>query len=303
MNKRPASLTSDLLARKGEATPSSIDPAARTTLGGAGMGFSDSSSPDRLFVHDDDDEDVLELRPQPPEPDVIYTAEDEEEGTKPLRLVAGLVVAVIAVGGIVLAISSKTERGAAPVTPQIADSAPQMAAPETDTAAQIAAQAPATTPAETSTSVPTSTVPPASPVEEDPVNSPYSAYVQKPSAQETPQAAAPVETAPAAPEPAAKPVTTPAPTSTPSVAAASGGDYVVQLFALKDEDSARKAYQALAKKHALLDGHAADIEKADLGPKGIYYRVRAAGFDSKADAASTCARLKAAGQDCMVKKR
>jgi hypothetical protein len=56
-------------------------------------------------------------------------------------------------------------------------------------------------------------------------------------------------------------------------------------------------------KHAsLLGGLSADIQRADLGDKGIYYRLRA-GYMGKTDAAELCAKLKAQGQGCLVRPR
>ena len=79
---------------------------------------------------------------------------------------------------------------------------------------------------------------------------------------------------------------------------------ICQIMALRAEETARSAWEALQAKHGtILGGHALDIERADLGAKGIFYRVRAAGFDTKAAAQSACANLKAAGQDCIVKAR
>ncbi|WP_339613757.1 SPOR domain-containing protein [uncultured Parvibaculum sp.] len=88
----------------------------------------------------------------------------------------------------------------------------------------------------------------------------------------------------------------------PSRQAGSGG-YVVQLAAFRDEDAARTAFRKLQGKHAsLLGGLSADIQRADLGDKGIYYRLRA-GYMGKTDAAELCAKLKAQGQGCLVRPR
>ena len=89
----------------------------------------------------------------------------------------------------------------------------------------------------------------------------------------------------------------------PAKQAASSGGYVVQLAAFRDEDAARSAFRKLQGKHAsLLGGLSADIQRADLGDKGIYYRLRA-GYMGKTDAAELCAKLKAQGQGCLVRPR
>jgi len=44
------------------------------------------------------------------------------------------------------------------------------------------------------------------------------------------------------------------------------------------------------------------IMVADLGKKGIYYRLRLGGFDSQDDAKSACGRLKSRGVSCFVSR-
>ena len=109
----------------------------------------------------------------------------------------------------------------------------------------------------------------------------------------------------AEPTPAPAPVvseTKPAP-ATAQTAQASSGGYVVQLAAFRDEASARTAFRKLQGKHSsLLGSLTADIQRADLGDKGIYYRLRA-GYMDKDAAAGLCEKLKAAGQGCLVRPR
>lgn len=295
MSKKPASLTSDLLARKGEAEPSTIDPEARTTLS-AGPGFSAYGGGGS--GRDDEDEGE-ETRPLPPEPEIIYTAEETGGGGGSTRLIIGAVLILIIIGGIFLITSGK-ERGVAPVSPDItaqapvgSPAAPEAAAPETMTTVPGAPDTVAPDAATPDTT--THDLRPAAPAEESapqaqaPATPPV-ASVEVPTAPV--EAAKPVEEA----APAAKPVATAKPSSK--------GAYVVQLFALKDEAAAKASWAQLTKKHgSVLAGHALDIEKADLGAKGTWYRVRAAGFATRAAANSACTKLKAAGQDCIVKKR
>ena len=44
------------------------------------------------------------------------------------------------------------------------------------------------------------------------------------------------------------------------------------------------------------------MQRADLGTRGTYYRVRVAG-GSQEQAASLCGQIKTAGGDCVVTKR
>lgn len=113
---------------------------------------------------------------------------------------------------------------------------------------------------------------------------------------------APVEEAPviqAAPAPAQVEEAPP-----PAAAAsASSGDYVVQLAAFRDEPSARDAFRKLQGKYPeLLGSRSVDIQRADLGEKGIYFRLRA-GYMDKAAADGLCASLDARGQGYLVRPK
>lgn len=115
--------------------------------------------------------------------------------------------------------------------------------------------------------------------------------------------AAPVAQAPAAPVTAPPAAQAPAATVQAAPAAtAAAGSYVVQLAAFRDEPTARAEFEKLKKKHSALAGLQADIQRADLGAKGIYYRLRA-GYMDKAKAGELCGTLKAQGQACLVKPR
>jgi hypothetical protein len=80
------------------------------------------------------------------------------------------------------------------------------------------------------------------------------------------------------------------------------GNYRVQLAALKTEADASSAWKRLAAKYPdVLGSLAPHFEKADLGAKGIYYRVQAGPFTDKNAARDVCAKLKGLGQQCLVK--
>ena len=86
-------------------------------------------------------------------------------------------------------------------------------------------------------------------------------------------------------------------------AQAAGGAYVVQVSAQKTEDEARASYQALQQKYpTVLSGHAANIRRADLGDKGVYYRAQIGPFATADQANTFCGDLKAAGGQCIVQK-
>lgn len=303
MAKKPASLTSDLLARKGEAGPSSVDPVSRVTLTPgrqpmlSGIGADEGPSPalyasaatERPDMYGSDEEE----RPSPPEPEIIYTPEEERGGGRG-RLIAGAFVGVALLVGVLVAYSlNEGGGGVAPVSPDLtAQPGPEQAAakapaqeaaedvfadlreeeaPAAETAEQVAEK-----PALAAETAPASIIPPASKAVE-------------PASAPAPEVAAP---APAAPAPVA------------AAAPASGGAFVVQIMALREEAEVRGAWAALQKTHgSVLGGQALDVERADLGDRGVFYRVRAAGYETRAAAISACEKLKAAGQDCMVKAR
>ena len=120
-------------------------------------------------------------------------------------------------------------------------------------------------------------------------------------AVETPTPVKPVEKVASAPEPlvkeakpvakvAAKPAT-PAPT-------AAKGNGAIQLGAYRSQADAQAAWNGIKSKHSVLNAHSPSIIRADLGEKGVFYRLRVVDVD----AASMCAALKTAGQPCMKAK-
>ncbi len=124
------------------------------------------------------------------------------------------------------------------------------------------------------------------------------------------QPSAPVGPATAPPRPlGAAPPATPAPakpTAAPAPAAGApeaSGSYVLQIGAYKSQADADTAWTTYKTKHAsLLAGYSPDVRQADLGEKGIWYRLRITGFPSKDVASALCDRLKADGGGCFLGK-
>jgi len=82
------------------------------------------------------------------------------------------------------------------------------------------------------------------------------------------------------------------------------GDIRVQLGAYRSEKEAQDAWNAMQKKHGdLLAAAQPNIVKADLGARGVYYRLRVGGFASAAEAGAMCGKLAAGGQPCIVAAR
>lgn len=84
-----------------------------------------------------------------------------------------------------------------------------------------------------------------------------------------------------------------------------GSDYVVQVASLRTQADARDVWAQIESKFSSMLGsqYYADIKRVDLNEKGIYYRTRIAGLDSKAAATSLCNKFKAAGQPCFVTRK
>jgi len=80
------------------------------------------------------------------------------------------------------------------------------------------------------------------------------------------------------------------------------GGWRVHLASYRDEGNAEKGWTVLAKKHAKQLGERShDIVRANLGAeKGIYFRVFAVGYPTKADARQSCAAIKSGGDYCKV---
>lgn len=96
----------------------------------------------------------------------------------------------------------------------------------------------------------------------------------------------------------------PRPVASESVTAVRGSDWVVQVSSTRSQADAANAWQMLKVKFPnLVSGKYADVKRADLGDKGIYFRTRVAGVSDKAAAQSLCNSFKAAGQACFVTKR
>jgi cell division septation protein DedD len=86
----------------------------------------------------------------------------------------------------------------------------------------------------------------------------------------------------------------------PPATAASGG-FLVQLSAQRSMDEAQSAYAAAQQRYpSVLSSLTAQIQEADLGAKGIFYRVRVGPWESRDDAIKVCEALKAEGGNCFV---
>ena len=86
----------------------------------------------------------------------------------------------------------------------------------------------------------------------------------------------------------------------PVVAEAAATGWIVQISSATSEDGAWSSWKKISTSHKALSGEKPNVVKADLGTKGIFYRVRLGGFSDQSDAKAKCAKLKAAGVGCYV---
>ena len=125
-----------------------------------------------------------------------------------------------------------------------------------------------------------------------------------------PKASAPAEAAaeaPAAEEPAAtvetaaaEPAAETADDTATSEVQPSG--YMVQIASAASEDAAWSTWKKMQKRNKALQNLKPIVVKADLGTKGVFYRVRLHGFDDQNGAKSACSKLKSKGVSCFVSK-
>lgn len=113
---------------------------------------------------------------------------------------------------------------------------------------------------------------------------------------------------PATPRPAPEQVADEPPPPAEMLGAAphfvSSGPYVAQLAALQSEAGVDPAWRRLASRAPDLFARARlDVVRADLGPRGVYHRVRAGYFADRDNAARFCERVRRMGQDCIVVAR
>lgn len=243
---------------------------------------------------------------EPDEEDDYYTydaTDDDDDGRrKPIVILAIVALIVVFAGVVFLAYKQGLKQGAQGNPPVIrADDTPAKVAPadpggkefphqDKTVYDRISGGEDATGDADVEHLLPRPEEPMAvapKPVEPEPAPNPAPAPALED--QVPPVAAVPPQAAAPAPE-------------MPSLAVTTAGDYVVQLAAFRDEPSAQGAFAKLRSKHPALSALTSDIQRADLGAKGIYYRLRA-GYMDKAGAAALCTALKAEGQACLVKPR
>jgi len=94
------------------------------------------------------------------------------------------------------------------------------------------------------------------------------------------------------------------PANTPQSASGGlGGGFLVQVSSQRSEATALETFSELQRRYpSILGDRAPNIQRADLGERGIYYRVRV-GYPTREQAVRMCENLKAAGGDCLLATR
>ena len=99
--------------------------------------------------------------------------------------------------------------------------------------------------------------------------------------------------------PPSKAAPTPQRPSKPAAAQAAGTR--LQLGSLRSEDAARQEWERIKRKNSdLLGSLSATPVRADLGDKGVYYRIQTGPVADPAAAERICGELKLRGIGCII---
>ncbi len=91
------------------------------------------------------------------------------------------------------------------------------------------------------------------------------------------------------------------PTPEPAVALETAG-WSVQLASASSEDGAWSTWAKMQKRYKVLRDVTPVVVQADLGTKGIFYRIRLTGFGDQVSAKKSCSSFKKSGVACFVSK-
>ncbi len=95
-----------------------------------------------------------------------------------------------------------------------------------------------------------------------------------------------------------------APGKQPEVAAVGADTFFVQLASLRTEERAHAELTQLRDDYWRdLKDHNFIVQRADLGSKGVFYRVLVGPYLSRFVASAYCSEIRSSGGDCMVLRR
>lgn len=81
------------------------------------------------------------------------------------------------------------------------------------------------------------------------------------------------------------------------------GSWQIQLMSSPNKAAVEKSWLTMSKKYSVLKDLPHEIESADLGAKGTFYRLKAGSFADKSEAAALCNAIKTAGGSCFTAKK
>ncbi|MBQ8437083.1 MAG: SPOR domain-containing protein [Alphaproteobacteria bacterium] len=81
------------------------------------------------------------------------------------------------------------------------------------------------------------------------------------------------------------------------------GPWRVQLMASTNRNAVANSWKSLTSKYRVLQNQPHEIETADLGAKGTFYRLHAGAFNDRSGADNLCKDIKVLGGSCIVKKK
>ena len=84
---------------------------------------------------------------------------------------------------------------------------------------------------------------------------------------------------------------------------APAGTWQIQLISSPNKAAMEKAWIDMTKKYSELKELPHEVESADLGSKGTFYRLKAGAFKTRSEADKLCNSIKSSGGSCLVKKK
>jgi tetratricopeptide (TPR) repeat protein len=78
--------------------------------------------------------------------------------------------------------------------------------------------------------------------------------------------------------------------------------WTVQIASAGSEDAAWSTWKKMQSRFKVLQSQKPNVVKADLGAKGVFYRIRLGGYDAQDAAKAACSKLKSKGVSCYISK-
>ncbi|HWY15265.1 MAG TPA: SPOR domain-containing protein [Rhizomicrobium sp.] len=75
---------------------------------------------------------------------------------------------------------------------------------------------------------------------------------------------------------------------------------MLQIGSYKSQAEASESWRAFKARHAVVAGYRFDVNEANLGSRGVWYRLRVGPFAGRPSAVGVCEKLRAEGANCLV---